>query len=56
MGQYAIKYQGCYNYKRASFFQGVDVRKNTPPTLQGIKDPNLFYNFTVGEIWQVQIP
>ena len=33
IGKYAIKYQGCYNYKRASFFQGVDIRKNTPPTL-----------------------
>jgi hypothetical protein len=33
IGLFAIKYQGCYNHKRASFFQGVDVRMNTPPTL-----------------------
>jgi hypothetical protein len=56
IGLYAIKFQGCYNYKPASFFQGVDIRLNTPPTLQNVSSSNLFYNFTIGQSWQVVIP
>jgi len=57
VGNYALKFTGCYENKVASFYQGVEVRFNTPPiVLNMTANSSVQYNFTVGGIWQILIP
>jgi hypothetical protein len=52
-----LKFPGCYENKVASFYQGVEVRFNTPPLVLNMTANSIVqYNFTIGGIWQILIP
>jgi hypothetical protein len=53
IGSYAVLFTGCYNYKQARFFQGIEIRANTAPFLNFTQ---VNYTFSVGATGQIVIP
>lgn len=53
IGSYAVQFAGCYNYKIARFFQGIQIRANTAPFLNFTQ---LNYTFKLGVSGQIAIP
>ena len=55
IGLYAVKFSGCYQFKQASFYQGIDVRMNTAP-IMNMSQIGVNHTFEVGKPWQLVLP